>query len=74
MPRIKTPEIPFERVKRLIVGYGLNSPALAEVLGCSVPTARARLNRPELFTLGELELVCRKGHVPMDEIRAAIMK
>jgi len=74
MPRIRPEEIPFERVKRLFMGYGLNSPALAQILGCSVPTARARLNRPELFTLGELDLVCRKGHVPMDEIRAAIMK
>lgn len=74
MPRLKTKEIPFVKVKRLLVGYGLNCQALAEVLGCSEPTARSRLNRPETLTLSELDLISRRGHVPMEEIRAAISK
>ena len=72
MPRRN--EVPFAKVKRLLVGYGLNGPALAKVLDCSAPTARARLASPGDFTLAELELVSRRGHVPFDEIRAAISK
>lgn len=70
MPR----DVPFVKLKRLLIGYGLNGPALAKVLDCSAPTARARLTSPGDFTLAELELVSRKGHVPFDEIRAAITK
>lgn len=72
MPRIKPRPIPFESLKRLLLGYGLNGPALAAVLGCTPVTARARLNRPETFTLAELELICRRGHIPVEELRAAI--
>lgn len=61
-------------MKRLLLGYGLNGPALAEVLGCTPNTARRRLESPGTLTLAELELVSRKAHVPMDEIRAAFMK
>lgn len=74
MPRIKPKEVPFVSVKRLLIGYGLNGPALAEILGCSAPTARARLNRPELFTLADLEKINKRGHIPIEEIRAAISK
>lgn len=74
MPRIRPREIPFESLKRLLVGHGLNGTTLAAVLDCSPKTARDRLNRPETFTLAELDLVCRRGHVPADEIRNAIKK
>ena len=72
MPRVRTPEIPFVKMKRLLLGYGLNAPALAAVLDCSAQTARRRLETPGTLTLAELEAVSRKAHVPMDEIRAAI--
>lgn len=74
MPRIRPRDVPFVKIKRLLIGYGLNGPALAEVLDCTPNTARSRLERPETLTLAELELVSRKGHVPMDEIRAAIIR
>lgn len=74
MPRLRPQEVPFVRVKRLLLGYGLNGPALAKVLGCTPKTARARLERPETFTLSELAKVSTTGHVPIDEIRDAIIR
>lgn len=71
MPRVKTPEIPFAKVKRLLLGYGLNGPKLAKVLKCSEPTARTRLDDPSKLTLGELAKISRHG-VPIDEIRESI--
>jgi len=74
MPRTRPREVPFVKMKRLLLGYGLNGPALAAILECTPNTARSRLERPETLTLAELDKVCSKGHIPMDEIRAAITK
>lgn len=74
MPYIKRREVPFAKVKRLLLGYELDATALADVLGVSYNTARARLDRPETMTLADLDRVCKAGHVPMEEIRAAIIK
>jgi len=74
MPYIKKAEPPFVRVARLLKGYGLQGKALAAVLGCSPPTARSRLEKPETLTLAELAMISSRGHVPMDEIRDAIIK
>ncbi len=63
--------IPFEDVMRLIKGY-YSAPELAFILNCSAPTARRKLNTPELLTLGDLERVCRKGHIEADRIRESI--
>ena len=73
MARAKT-EVPYARMQRLMKGYGLNGPKLAEVLKCSEPTARDRLKNPENLTLGELWKICQRGHINMDEIREAIVR
>ena len=72
MPRLRKREIPFERVKQLLLGYGVNGPMLARVLNCSEKTARSRLNNPETFTLAELGAISRKTSIPIDELRGAI--
>lgn len=74
MPYTKRKDVPFVKVRRLLLGYELDASALAGVLGCTYNTARARLDRPETLTLAELDKVCTRGHVPIDEIRAAISK
>lgn len=60
------------RMARLLKGYGLTAPKLAEVLSVSPPTARQRLDDPSRLTLGDLDRINRFGHVPLDEIREAI--
>lgn len=55
-----------------IKGYIGNGTDLARVLGVSVPTAIKKLKQPEHLTLGDLDKIHRFGHVPIEEIRAAI--
>lgn len=62
----------YVRMTRLLKGYGLTAPKLAEVLDVSPPTARQRLDDPSRLTLGDLDRINRFGHVPLDEIREAI--
>lgn len=62
----------FIGMYRLLKGYDLDAPALARVLGCSLPTARAKLDDPSKLTLDNLMKINRFGHVPIEEIRQAI--
>lgn len=70
MPYIKKPQ---SGMKRLLLGYDLTAPRLATVLGCSIPTARARLNDPSQLTLADLDKIRRIGHVPIEEIRERVL-
>lgn len=72
MPYIRPRDPPFVKVKRLLLGYGLDATRLADVLDCSYNTAAARLRDPQSLTLRELGTISRRGHVPIDEIREAI--
>ena len=74
MPYIKKSEIPFVRVRRLLLGYELDAVRLSKVLGCSYGTAKARLENPATLTLAELDLINTRGHVPVDELRAAMIR
>ena len=74
MPRVRTPEIPFVKMQRLLLGYGYNGPALARILDCDPKTARDRLKHPEKLTLKALDLISRRGHIPMEDLRVAIQK
>lgn len=69
-----TGDKPFINVRRLLLGYDVTPSALARILGCAYTTARSRLDNPQTFSLGELERVSLKAHIPMDEIRAAIRR
>lgn len=65
---------PFITVARLLRGYEITPTKLAAILGCAYGTARSRLDNPSTLSLGELELVSLKAHIPMDEIRASIRR
>lgn len=73
MPYTKplTPQ-PWARMRRLLVGYGMTGPKLAEILGVSRPTAKARIDAPGKLTLEELDRISRHGHIPLDELRDCI--
>ena len=74
MPRVKTPEAPFIKMRRLLLGYDLNGPALAKVMNCSPKTARDRLEHPEKLTLANLHDINTKGHVPIEELKDAMAR
>jgi hypothetical protein len=62
----------YARMTRLLLGYGLSAPKLAEVLDVTPPTARGKLYDPARLTLGDVDRINRFGHVPLDELREAI--
>lgn len=74
MPRLKEKEVPFVKMQRLIKGYGYNGESLASILGVCKTTARKKLDNPERFTLADIARINRYGHIPMDEIREAVVK
>ena len=74
MPKVRTPDVPFRKMRRLLLGYEIKGADLAEILGCGLDTARRRLDNPETFTLAELYKVATKGHVPVEELRDAFVR
>ncbi|MGI6042135.1 MAG: hypothetical protein ACOYBH_07945 [Candidatus Alectryocaccobium sp.] len=74
MPYIKQPKRPFGKMRELIMAKEFRSPRLAAVLCCSQPTAKKKMDNPELLTLGDLDKLNRFGHIPIEEIREAIVR
>lgn len=71
MPKVKTQEVPFAKIARLIRGYA-SVTDVAECLGVCYATAKARQDKPETLTLGELRDISRRLHIPKQEIMEAI--
>lgn len=71
MPYLKNNE-PYAELRRLLKGYGLTGLRLARAIGKSESTARDRLDRPGSLTVRELELICKNGHIPAEELKGAI--
>lgn len=70
MPYIKK-KTEFDKVTKLIRGYA-TPPKIAEMIGCSAPTARKKLNNPQEFTLGEIRTICLRAHIPVEDMRGAM--
>lgn len=70
MPYIKREKL-FGAVARLLKGYGTAS-EIGTALGRTDKTARARLDKPEDLTLGELRMLSMRLHIPKEEILGAI--
>ena len=52
----------------------MNGPKMGTILGCSAKTGKARLDNPQTLTLADLDNICKRGHIPIEEIREAIAK
>lgn len=72
MPYVKPLEPKFVKMQRLILGRGLNSTSLGQILECSRPTAQKRIKKPEDLTLRDLAKLSRRGHIPWEEILEAV--
>lgn len=69
MPYIKTKRDPM---RKLIKGYELEGQKLAKVLNCSRKTAWLKAKETERLTIEDLKRLNIYGHIPIEEIRAAI--
>ena len=66
-------ERPRTRLFVLLERYGLtDGRQLAKVLQCTSRTAYRRVAETEKFTIRELRLLSTRGHIPIEEVRAAI--
>lgn len=72
MPKLKERKIPFWKMQRLIKSCGFNGCNLVDIWGYSPKTNRKKIEDPRQLTLGDLENLCIKGHVSIEEIRDAI--
>lgn len=72
MPYKKKSPKEFEEFSRLLKANDLNATKLSKVLGCSYPTAKAKLDDPTRFTFKDVLTIHRKGHIRKEEIRGAI--
>lgn len=71
MPYKKTQKEFIEFV-RLLKSHDLNATKLAKVLGCTYPTAKAKLDDPTRFTFKDVLAIQNKGHIHKEEILGAI--
>ena len=70
MPRLKDRTDPM---RRLLNTYELNNcRRLSAVLGVSPATAGRRINDPGELTAAELRRLATHGHIPIEEVRAAV--
>ena len=72
MPRIKIPDPPFSELRRLLLGYEIDSVRMSAALGVCRKTGKQRLDHPEELTLDDLKRLCHRWNIPADEIREAI--
>ena len=72
MPYIPTRK-QFEKSGKLLKAYEINQTKLMEILGCSRPTARDRIENPGNLTGNEWLAISKKAHIPVEEIRLAFL-
>ena len=62
----------FQHLTMLIRSYGINSVKLAEILGCSQPTAMKKLTMPKFMTLEDVVNLSVVGGIPINKVKAVI--
>lgn len=72
MPYIKK-KAPFSELGRLIKGYDGTATVLADKLDCCYNTAASRLRDPGDLTLNDLKKISQRLHIPIEEMRQAIV-
>lgn len=75
MPYCKPKEIPYEKMRKLLLGYEMNGVKMAAILGLkSATTGKRKLDEPVRLTLGDIDRLNRFGHIPIDELREAMVR
>ena len=70
MPYLKHVRDP---IRALLKSYDItDGTKLSRVLGVTPKTGRARFNYPQTLTIADLMKINKFGHIPIEEIRAAI--
>lgn len=62
---------PFESMTRLLRGW-TSADELGAAIGKSSATARQRIKNPGDLTLNELAAICKRLHIPKEELMGAV--
>ena len=72
MPYIP-PQRKYDKSRKLLLAYEISATRLKDILGCSQPTARKKLQNPGELTTDDWQLISKRGHVPVEEIRSIFL-
>ena len=72
MPYIP-PKRAYEKSRRLLNAYEINNTKLMAILNCSRPTAQKKITNPGNLTTDDWMNICKRGHVPIEEIRLVFL-
>ena len=64
---------PYDKSRKLLLAYEITSTVMMNILGCSRPTAIKKLNNPGELTMDEWQKISKRGHIPVEEIRAVFL-
>ena len=73
MPYTKFCQTKEPPMTRLLRSYKFNGTSLGRLLGVSHGTGQKKLTDPDNLTIGDLRRISKAGHIPMDELRGAIV-
>lgn len=74
MPRLRQQRAEYDKLGRLLKGYGANGASVARALGCAPATGKKKLDEPKYLTVGDLGVLSAAYGIPFDEIRECIVK
>ena len=74
MPYLSPKKRPFNKMRELLRAKDLNAFRLEKLLGCSQTKATRIMEKPGSINLEELFEISEKAHIPIEEIRGAIVK
>ena len=74
MPKLRQQRSEYDKLGRLLKGYGATGASVARAIGCAPGTGIKKLNEPKYFTVGDLGALSAAYGIPFDEIRDCIVK
>ena len=72
MPYIP-PKRAYDKSRKLLNAYEVNTTKLMAILDCSRPTAQKKLADPGKLTTSDWMHISRRAHIPIDEIRESFL-
>ena len=63
----------YDKSRKLLLAYEVTPARLRDILGCSQPTARKKLNNIGELTTADWKMISKRGHIPIEEIRAVFL-
>lgn len=67
------PKRAYDKSRKLLNAYEVNTTKLMAILDCSRPTAQKKLSHPGNLTTDDWMVISRRAHIPVEEIRMVFL-